>query len=147
MCAIAFDSAENNVPLFDTSKSSVPSLPQRPSILMIGRDATLLAYKAAVLSTADLAVKTACPADATTLLQDSGRYQIVILSHTLDAADVMHLAALARSKSSKMKILLIAGPETSQMPLDFSLFDATIRGLDGPAAFVNLVRSLASKPS
>lgn len=147
MCAIAFDSAENNTPLPDASKSSVPNLPQRPSILMIGRDATLLAYKAAVLSSAALAVKTALPPDATALLQDAEGYRIVILSHTLDAADVMHLGTLVRSRSSNTKILLLAGPDTSQMPLDFTLFDAIFRGLDGPAAFVNLVRSLAPHAS
>lgn len=145
MCAVALDSADHGPTSPDLSMShSLRNLPPRPSILIIGCDPTLLAYKAAVLSTANLAVKAASPADTAALLHDGGHYEVVILSHTLEAADVVQISGLVRSKSGKTKILLISGPDTNRMQLDFSEFDATIHGLDGPAAFVHLVRSLAS---
>jgi len=117
------------------------------SILMIGRDPKLLSYKAAVLATANFAVQQAPPAEAENFLQNGAHYKVVILSHTLNMQDILRIERTVRSKKENAKVLLVIGPETDQMPLDYSKFDATVVGLDGPEAFIKTVRKLTSEAS
>ncbi|HET9086005.1 MAG TPA: hypothetical protein VFN53_00610 [Acidobacteriaceae bacterium] len=117
-------------------QSHVPGSP----ILMIGRDPTLMSYKAAVLGTASLPVDTSFPNQARTILRDGANYDLVILSHTLEPGEAMHIRETVRACNPGTKLLLLLGPGGT--PLDCGLFDAAMRGLDGPAALIAKVREL-----
>lgn len=113
---------------------------QRPPILMIGRDATLMKYKAAVLATANLSTDTAFPVQAQATLRDGANYELIILSHTLDPDEALNIHQTVRARNSRTRLLLMLGPGGT--PLDCGLFDAALRGLDGPAALVAKVQEM-----
>jgi hypothetical protein len=116
---------------------------QRSPILMIGRDPTLMVYKAAVLGTASLAVDTALPGQALTILEEKAPYNLVILSHTLEPDEALHIRNAIRARNLGTKLLLMLGPRGT--PLNYELFDATLRGLDGPAALIAKVQQLLDR--
>lgn len=118
----------------------LPRSGQKPPILMIGRDPTLMTYKAAVLATANLSVATASPAEAESLLVHDANYKLVILSHTLEPNEALHIQQEFRARQPGTRLLLMLGPGGS--PLNYGLFDAALRGLDGPAALIGKVREL-----
>lgn len=113
---------------------------QRSPILMIGRDPTLMSYKAAVLRTASLSVDTAFAPQAQSILEDGADYKVVVLSHTLEPDEALHIHQIVRAGNAGTKLLLMLGPGGT--PLNCELFDAALRGLDGPAALIAKVREL-----
>jgi len=80
-------------------------------------------------------------------LQEDCFYEVVIFSHTLEMQDIESLGQIIQKRKASTKVLLVLGPDSESMPLDYSYFDATIAGLDGPAAFIQAVRRLASTVS
>jgi len=126
------------------AESNGHSFTQTAPILMIGRDPSLMSYKTAVLATANLAVDTALPTQAQTILQNGAGYEVVIFSHTLEADEVLQMERTLRARRPDTKLLLIVGPGSG--PVAYELFDATMQGLDGPAALISKVRGLLNSP-
>lgn len=116
---------------------------QSAPILMIGRDPNLMSYKSAVLATANFSVESVSPTQAQAILQNGADYDVVIFSHTLEPKEVLEMERTLRTRKPGTKLLLILGP--GDTPIDFTLFDATLHGLDGPAAFIHTVQGLMNK--
>lgn len=110
------------------------------SILMIGHDPQLMAYRCAVLATAKLSVQSASPSQAQAILRSGANYSVIILSHTLEQTEILEIERTARQCKTDAKLLLMLGPR--DVPPDRALFDATMHGLDGPSAFIHTVRRL-----
>lgn len=137
------------------SAGNLESLPQNDShpstvntqdsttILMVGRDASLLSYKAAVLATAHFAVQSASPSQARTILENDPNYELVIFSHTLERGEILDMEKILRARKPATKLLLMLGPGPETLPLH--KFDAALRGLDGPAALIRTVQALMAK--
>lgn len=134
--------AADDSPHSDGDAAAYESLQTAP-ILMIGRDPNLMSYRSAVLATANFSVQSVSPTHAHTILQNGADYDLVIFSHTLDAAEVLEMEQTLRRRKPGTRLLLILGP--GDAPLDPELFDATMHGLDGPAAFIRAVRELAGQ--
>ena len=144
MTAISTGSAGLTDPFPQKDHGAVDKKPsQKSPILMIGRDPTLLSYKAAVLATANFRVQSVSPTQAQAALEDCANYRLVIFSHTLEANEVFEMQHAIRARKPDAKLLLLLGP--GDTPLDCNMFDATFRGLDGPAAFIRTVGELIGK--
>lgn len=110
-------------------------------VLLIGRDSSLLSYRAAVLRQAGYRVQTAAPAEAKSLLRNDS-FSAVVLGHTLAIEQVTEITALIRQRNPRPKILMILGPDP--MPPEAPQFDGTTVGLDGPLAMIESVRKLTA---
>ena len=112
------------------------------SILLIGRDPSLQGSRADVLKHSGFDVQMASPKEALGQIAGGHNYPLVVFSHTLDPEEILELGKKIRQQNCSSKLLLILGPDST--PLDFSFFDGTLEGLDGPAALVREVRRLVS---
>ncbi len=76
---------------------------------------------------------------------DAPAYPLVVFSDTLSAKDISEIGTQLRQRSPASKMLLMLGPDSTLQ--NFSMFDATMEGLDGPAALIREVRRLAESSS
>ncbi len=110
-------------------------------ILLIGRDQIMRLYTDEVLRRAGFVVRSVAPWDAKNIVNDGvQKYPLVVFSHTLYPQDVAEIGTQLRRRCPGSKLLLMLGPDL--MPVNFSMFDATIEGLEGPVALVKAVHRL-----
>ncbi|MEO6830417.1 MAG: hypothetical protein ABI164_11465 [Acidobacteriaceae bacterium] len=112
-----------------------------PEVLLIGRDQTARLYTDEVLRRGGFHVRAVAPREAKNLVDDGVSYAVVVFSNTLDSRDVAEIGTQLRQRIPNAKLLLLLGPDSAAMNL--SLFDASIEGLDGPAALIQVARQLA----
>ncbi len=110
-------------------------------VLLIGPDPSARVYTDEVLKQAGFHVRAITPKEAKGMVDDgAAAYSLVVFSNTLDSRDIVDIAAPLRQHNPGQKLLLMLGPDSPRIA--FSDFDATLEGLDGPAALVRLVRRL-----
>ena len=110
-------------------------------ILFIGCDQTVRSYTDDVLRRAGFGVRVVAPGEAMELVNNDGReYPVVVFSNTLNPQDISEIGRQLRKRSPRSKLLLMLGPDP--IPLDSTLFDATLESLEGPVALIQTVRCL-----
>ncbi len=111
-------------------------------ILLIGRIPVMPMYTDEVLRQAGFRVRAITPGEAAEVVKESAAaYPLVVFSDTLSANDISELGVQLRRRSPASKMLLMLGPDSTLQ--NDSIFDATMEGLDGPAALIREVRRLA----
>ncbi len=111
-------------------------------VLLIGRETSMRLYTDEVLKQAGFHVRAITPAEARGMIDDgAAAYSLVVFSNTLDSEDLDDIAMPLRQHNPGQKLLLMLGPDSPSV--NFSQFDATLEGLEGPAALVRTVRRLA----
>jgi hypothetical protein len=74
----------------------------------------------------------------------NGPFDLVILGHTLDAAQIKAAAGWFRAHQPLTRILLLG---TNARGLDPSQFDEVMNPADGPLSFLAVVRRITERPS
>ncbi|MHB1700229.1 MAG: hypothetical protein ACYCSN_08825 [Acidobacteriaceae bacterium] len=114
----------------------------RIPIVMIGNDADLLFYRAAVLRCAGWQTVIAAPSEVETLMVNQGNFPLAIFCTTLSPVERSSIVALFRQRSPETKLLLLLRGQTP--PPDADTFDETMFALDGPTVLIGVVQRLAS---
>ena len=109
-------------------------------VLAIGLDPSLMTIRDLVLQSAGYAVVEASSLEEAVDHFQSGDFDLVLLCHSVPAADREHLASLIRASGSRIPIVSIAG---SLGECD-AFANSTLE--DGPNAFVAGIRDALSKP-
>ena len=109
------------------------------AILAIGRDAQLLASRAAVLRTSGYLVYSASP-EQVHLLDSNIRVTLVVLGHTLDDLEVETLAGYFRRTKPAAKLMLTCfDPRPDAI---CALVDDCVSSTDGPVVLLRVARRL-----
>ncbi len=120
--------------------------PASIEILLIGRNQITPMYTDEVLRHAGFRVRAMTPGETMEVVKgDAPAYPLVVFSDTLSAKDISEIGPQLRQRSPASKMLLMLGPD-STLP-NSSMFDATMEGLDGPAALIREVRRLTESSS
>ncbi len=111
-------------------------------ILLIGRDQNARLYTDEVLRRGGFSVRAIAPWEAKNVVADGvDKYPLVIFSNTLNTQDISEIGTQLRRSCPGTKLLLMLGPDSA--PVNNSLFDAMLEGLEGPVALIRAVRYLA----
>lgn len=115
-------------------------------VLLIGRDLAMPIYTDEVLRRAGFRVRTVTPMEATEVPGPAAPvYPLVVFSDTLYPRDISEIGQRLRHRYPASKLLLMLGPDST--PENFSIFDAMMEGLEGPAALIRMARRLAGLSS
>jgi DNA-binding response OmpR family regulator len=102
-------------------------------ILAIGHDEELLNTRSAVLRRCNAGVIAARPSEAIEILK-AGRFDLVVLCHTLSTADMKKLVSLAHQQASDIQVLEILSASAPRWERACSGADDT--ALSNPASLV-----------
>jgi hypothetical protein len=114
-------------------------------VLSIGHDQTLLWTRQRILQLENFVVHSL--EDASQIpssTEINGPFDVVILGHTLDVAQIKTAVVWLRSRQPLTKILLLG---TDARGLDPSQFDELMNPADGPLPFLAAVRRITTRPS
>lgn len=113
-----------------------------PQVLLIGRDQNARLYTDEVLRRGGFSVRAIAPWEAKSVVNDGiDQYPLVVFSNTLNTQDISEIAAQMRRRSPRTRMLLMLGPDSA--PVNNSLFDDMLEGLEGPVALIRALRRLA----
>ena len=123
--------------------ASNPSTPIR--ILSVGNEPILLSTRQRILEHENFVVHSLEDANQIpSRTEISGPFDLVILGHTLDVAQIKAAAGWFRAHRPSTKILLLG---TNARGLDPSQFDEFVNPADGPLSFLAVVRRITERPS
>lgn len=114
-------------------------------VLSIGHDQTPLSTRQRILQLENFVVHSLEDASQiSSSTEINGSFDVVILGHTLDVAQIKTAVVWLRSQQPSTKILLLG---TDARGLDPSQFDELMNPADGPLPFLAAVRRITRRPS
>jgi hypothetical protein len=120
-------------------------LPSPIRVLSIGHDHSLLRTRQRILELESFAVYSLDDVDGIpSSTEINGPFDVVILGHTLEVAQIKAAAGWIRAHQPSTKILLLG---TDARSLDTSQFDELMNPADGPLPFLAAVRRITKRPS
>lgn len=124
------------------SRNSQPSV--EPSILSVGQNTSILAFRESALRTAGCLVRSATPVEAQELL-GLHSFQIGIFCHTLSHEQAVRLACAAHQHSPATKLLLLVNERARGF--EGMLFDDSVEAIAGPEALLVRLKRLMDEDS